>query len=292
MKILIVGGNGMIGHIFLKSWQSRHDVKVTLRRNLEDYQSYDLYSSDNSYTNVNVLNLDLLENLVKEFKPDCIVNCVGLTKQLINEKQPLKPLLINSIFPHQLLSLCAKNNIRLIHLSTDCVYSGKKGFYTEQDTSDAEDVYGRTKFLGEVSEDNSITIRKSTIGLELDSSHGLIEWLLNQKETIKGYTNAIYSGFPSYILSEIVENIILDHKDLKGIWHISSSPISKYDLLKKLVDRLDNFKIDIMPDDKINIDRSLDSSKFKKKTGFKAPSWDFMIDNLAKEINEKRYERR
>ena len=292
MKILILGGNGMIGHTFLRSWQSRHDVKVTLQRNLEDYKSFDLYNSDNSFTNINVLNLDLLDNLINGFKPDCIVNCVGLTKQLINQNQALKPLLINSVFPHQLLSLCVKNRIRLIHLSTDCVFSGKKGFYAEQDVSDAEDVYGRTKFLGEVSEGNSVTIRKSSIGLELDSNHGLIEWLLNQKETIKGYTNAIYSGFPSSILAEIVESVITDHKDLEGIWHISSSPISKYDLLQGLVDRLDNFEIDIMPDDKIMIDRSLDSSRFNKKTGFMAPSWDFMIEKLAKEINENRYERK
>jgi len=292
MKVLIVGGNGMIGHAFLQSWQSRHNVKVTLRKNLKEYQPYGLYSADNSFSNVDIFNIDLLENLIQEFKPDCVVNCVGLTKQLINENDTLSPLLINSAFPHQLLSVCRKSAVRLIHLSTDCVYSGEKGLYSEKDVPDAEDIYGRTKILGEISQDNSVTIRKSTIGQELDSSHGLIEWLLNQKGSIRGYTKAIYSGFPSSILAGIVENVMLDHKDLKGIWHISSSPISKYDLLEKLVDRLDNFKIDIMPDDKIKIDRSLDSSKFLKKTGYEPPSWDFMIDNLAKEINEKRYDHR
>ena len=287
MKILIIGGNGMLGHQFTKSLSKNHDVMATLRNGLDAYESFNLFSKENSYSNIDIRSLDSVIAVFKKFNPHTVINCSGVTKQLASDDTSAETIMVNSLFPHQLVSICTKYNSRLIQLSTDCIYSGAKGFYKEEDISDALDLYGRSKFLGEVNLDNVITLRKSTIGLELGSNHGLIEWFLKQRNSVKGYTKAIYSGFTSMVLAEVVENIIVEQKSLSGIWNLASSPISKFDLLNKLLDRLDKFEIEIVPDDKININRSLDPGKFHEVTGFLSPSWDDMLDQLAEEINKR-----
>lgn len=287
MKILIIGGNGMLGHQFTKSLSDNHDVMVTLRDGLDAYKSFNLFSKENSYSNVDIRSLDSVKAVFEDFAPQTVINCSGVTKQLTSNDTTADTIKVNSLFPHQLASVCTEYNSRLVQLSTDCIYSGAKGLYKEEDVSDALDLYGRSKFLGEVNLDNVITLRKSTIGLELGSNHGLIEWFLKQRSTVNGYTKAIYSGFTSVVLAEIVEKIIVEQKSLSGIWNLASSPISKFDLLNNLVDRLDKFEIEIVPDDKININRSLDPGKFKEVTGFISPSWDNMLDQLAEEINKR-----
>jgi dTDP-4-dehydrorhamnose reductase len=168
----------------------------------------------------------------------------------------------------------------MIHFSTDCVFSGKKGNYLESDQSDAEDLYGRTKFLGEVSYPHTVTLRSSIIGRELKARLGLIEWFLCQKGPVHGYKNAIYTGFTTDEMSKILLNVIIPNPALSGVYHVSSDPISKYDLLRLVKEKL-NLETEIIPDEGFRCDRSLDSSRFRSLTGYTPPSWEQMIEELA-----------
>ena len=292
MKILIIGGNGMLGHNFFRCWRDSHDVRVTLRNDFAFYSHHKVFSECKTFHGIDILNFDNLSDIIGSFNPDCIVNCSGITKQLSNVNSLENILMVNSVFPHKLNDICKNLGIRLIQLSTDCVFSGKKGNYTELDNSDAEDIYGKSKFLGEINDANTLTLRKSSIGLELENKHGLVEWFLNQKNSIQGYKGAIYSGFSCTHLALLIENIIINHPGLNGVLNLASQPITKYDLLRNLRDRLDNFSIDIIEDDKIKIDRSLDSSSFVEKTGIRIPQWEEMLDDLANEINERKNDSR
>ena len=222
MKILILGGNGMIGHNFFQSWKNKYEVKVTLKQRLIDLQKLKLFSLENSYENINVFNIRFIEDIFNKFSPNVVVNCIGITKQLADQMNPIPSILINSLFPNQLAKICEKFNSRLILLSTDCIFSGKKGLYKEKDVSDAQDLYGRSKFLGEVNKKNVLTLRKSSIGLEISSQHGLVEWFLCQTGSIKGYTRAIYSGLTTKELANVVESIIINYPDIYGIYNVAS----------------------------------------------------------------------
>lgn len=282
----------MLGHAFFKSWKENHEVKVTLQGESLQYKIHSIFDEKNSLFSLNALDFDKFSRHVRAFMPECIVNCIGVTKQLSNQNNIVNTMSINTILPHRLEVLCENLGIRLVQLSTDCIFSGKKGLYKEQDSSDADDLYGKSKFLGEVVGTNSLTLRKSTIGLELSNKHGLIEWFLNERDEVKGYSNAIYSGFTSSCLASIVEEIIMNHADLNGVLNLASKPISKYDLLVNLRDRLDDFHIDIIQDDKIKIDRSLNPDKFNRLTSIKVPTWNSMLDDLAEEINKRKYDSR
>lgn len=292
MKVLILGGSGMIGHNFFLSWRKRHDVRVTLKEGFEDYLSHGYFNQDNSFFNCDASNTDKLIEVIDSFKPDCIVNCIGVTKQLCCQENIENVLIINSLLPHKMDHICKMRGIRFIHLSSDCVFSGEKGNYNEADNLDAKDLYGRSKVLGEVDSTSCLTIRKSTIGLELNNKHGLLEWFLSQEKSIKGYSGAIYSGLATTHLASVIEKIIVEYPRLNKIINIASEPISKFNLLCGLRDRLEDCDIDIIEDDKISIDRSLDPSKFLKETSINIPSWDQMLDDLAKEINERKYDTR
>ena len=210
-----------------------------------------------------------------------VINCIGIIKQIEEAKDPIISITLNSLFPHQLAELCSQTNTRMFHMGTDCVFSGRTGNYTEDDISDAEDLYGRTKFLGEVNREGCLTIRTSIFGRDFSKQSALLEWFLsNRGGTINGYTKAIYTGFPTQILAGIMGDIIEDYPDLSGVYQIASDPISKYDLLSKINLALD-LNIKINPDDTFFCDRSLDSSKFRTETGYKIPDWDTMISALA-----------
>ncbi len=178
--------------------------------------------------------------------------------------------------------------IRLIHISTDCVFSGEEGGYTEGSLADATDVYGKTKYLGEVTGNNVLTIRTSIIGRELVRSRGLLEWFIsNRGGTVNGYDNAIFSGFPTVTFAGIIKDIILNHPELNGLYHVASNPIDKYTLLNMINDTM-HLGIKIVRLPAFRCDRSLDATKFSKATGFKPPPWSIMIDELAKDA--KQYE--
>lgn len=286
MKILLLGANGMIGYNIYQAWHDKHEMLLTVRNRPGDYPE-NIFSSVATAFETDVSDNQKLRSLIREFRPEAVVNATGITKQRATSSNVEETIKVNAVFPHQLSNLCAEYEARLVLLSTDCIFSGKKGRYTEDDVPDPLDLYGRTKLLGEVDRENVITIRKSTIGLELQNKHGLIEWFLGQKGQIKGYRKAIYSGLTTLRLAEIIDKILHEHPDLTGIWNISSDPIDKYDLLTRLSAALGRKNVEIIPDDSFMCDRSLDCSKFKAATGLDMPSWNMMIDELAEQIHNR-----
>lgn len=271
----------MLGHKLVQILSEEFQTAFTIRSNKNSIYKTGLLNSSDVFDHINVENIDKVEEVIAEFKPDFVLNAVGVIKQLPESKNDLLTLNINSIFPRNLANLTEKYKFKLINISTDCVFNGKKGNYTEFDFVDAEDLYGKSKFLGEVKGKNCLTIRTSIIGREIFTKHSLLEWFLNvQEPTVKGFTNAVFSGFPTQVLSEIIKNILQNHSALEGLYHVSSEPINKYDLLC-LVKKKFNLKTEIIPDDKFVIDRSLDSTRFKELTGYKSPNWEEMIESMA-----------
>jgi dTDP-4-dehydrorhamnose reductase len=289
VRILILGGDGMLGHQLLKSWQDTHDVRVTLRQNQSHYAKYNLFHTGNSFYNIDVRGFDDVIKVAETFKPDAVVNAVGIIKQRTEAQDAIMSLEINSLLPHRLSSLCEQLGSRLIHISTDCVFSGSKGNYLEDDLEDASDLYGRSKLLGEVTDSSAVTLRTSIIGLELARKKSLVEWFLNQRGAIRGFIKTIYSGFTTQELARIIEFILLKHSSLSGLWHVASAPINKYDLLKKLGDYLNKDNIKIEPSDELVCDRSLNASRFNETIGYQPPSWDEMLKELAQQIRERNH---
>lgn len=277
MKILVLGASGMLGNAMIRVLSENPDWQVygTIRSE----SSKRFFSSDiaqHLYSGIDVEQYDSLVQAFIKIRPNIVINCVGLIKQLADSNNPLQALPINSLLPHRLASLCDLVGARLVHMSTDCVFSGKKGNYRETDPSDAEDLYGKSKFLGEVDYPHAVTLRTSIIGHELQGSKSLIGWFLSQEKQCKGYVKAIYSGLPTVVLAQIVRNVIIRRTDLSGLYHVASAPISKYDLLR-LVAEIYEKPIRIIPDESLQIDRSLNSDKFREATGYVAPDWKEMI---------------
>ncbi len=217
MKILILGSAGMLGHKLYQVLSKSFQVSGTIKGDFESISRYGFFPKPNIDTRVNAEQILSVENAIRSNKPDVVVNCIGIIKSLSNSHDRLSSIQINALFPHQLYRICNKNNIRLIHISTDCVFSGKKGGYQETDVSDAEDIYGKTKFLGEVTGKNCLTIRTSLIGRELATSNNLIEWFLsNRGKKIKGYSNAVFNGFTTICFASIISKIIADKQDPGG----------------------------------------------------------------------------
>ncbi|PKL65052.1 MAG: NAD(P)-dependent oxidoreductase [Methanomicrobiales archaeon HGW-Methanomicrobiales-3] len=284
MKILILGATGMLGHKLMQVLSRQHTVTGTVRRNKSEISGHPIFSTMNIVGNVNVEKPESIYALIKTMHPDVIINCIGIVKQLPAARDPLQSITINSLFPHQLAVICQKNGTRLIHMSTDCVFSGKKGNYQETDQSDAEDLYGKTKYLGEVDYPGCLTIRTSIIGRELDTTHGLIEWFFSQEgKTVPGYTHAIFSGLTTLALSEMIGHIIDHHPALRGVYQIASAPISKYDLLC-LVKKTYGMNISVIPDNAVVNDRSLSPEKFRTETNIKIPSWEYMINQMHSDL--------
>ena len=240
--------------------------------------------------NENLVHIDAkdlinLNNKLIDLKPNVIINCIGLTKHLKDGNQPIEAIKLNALFPHQLYEISQSIGARLIHISSDCVFSGKKGFYSEEDLPDAEDLYGRSKALGEIFYQNSLTLRTSTIGHEINFRHGLLEWFLSQKDRCKGYKNAIFSGLPTVVFAEIIRDYIIPNNNISGLYHIAAAPIDKYELLK-IIAKVYNKDIKIELDENVRINRSLDASKFHKMTGYISPDWKSLIESMY-EFNNK-----
>ena len=283
MKILILGATGMLGHKLMQILSQKYPVTGTVRGNASDYANHPILSGLHLLGNISADDLAGIQQVIKQTKPDVMINCIGIVKQLPAAQDPLQSIAINALFPHYLAKICRQNNIRLIHMGTDCVFSGHTGNYSENDLSDAEDLYGKTKFLGEVNYPGCLTIRTSIIGRELSTSHGLLEWFLSQEgKTVPGYKRVIFSGLTIITLSEIISKIISDYPALNGIQQIASEPISKYDLLN-LVKKIYGMTITIEPDETFINDRSLNPQKFKKETNITIPSWEYMIDQMHRD---------
>jgi dTDP-4-dehydrorhamnose reductase len=281
MRILIFGGSGMLGHQLWRHLREKHEVWATLRRSVEPFRRIGLFTDDRVISGVDVSRSDHMVHALKTTRPDVVINCVGIVKQLKEAADPIVSLEINSLLPHRMAQLCELADARLIHMSTDCVFNGRKGNYIEDDPSDAEDLYGRTKFLGELPYQHCVTIRSSIIGHELESKSGLIEWFLSQRgKTIRGFRKAIYTGFTTIEIARILEMIITQFPDLSGLWQVSSAAINKYDLLK-IAQKHYRWTGEILPDDQFACDRSLNSERFRTRTGYVPPEWDTMISELA-----------
>lgn len=233
---------------------------------------------------------DGLLGVMADFRPEAVVNAVGIVKQRGAAKEEIPSLEVNSLFPHRLALLCEATGARLVHMSTDCVFSGRKGNYTEEDIPDAEDLYGRTKLLGEISEPGCVTLRTSIIGLELSRKRGLIEWFLAQKGEIRGFTKAIYTGLTTAEMSRVIERVLVQQPDLSGVWQVASEPIDKYDLLTRFSKVLGREDISIVPDDSVWIDRSLSAVAFEHATGYHAPGWNEMLEELGAEVRQRQGE--
>jgi dTDP-4-dehydrorhamnose reductase len=286
MRVLILGGDGMLGHRLLAHLAPRHEVRVTLRRPLDDYARFGLFDRNNSLPDVDVRDAAALDRAVAGFAPDAVVNATGIVKRRADPRIDITSMEVNAIAPHLVQRVCRGRRARLVHLSTDCVFSGKKGNYSEQDRPDPEDVYGLSKLLGETGGPGVLTLRTSMIGPELDRKTGLVEWFLSRRdaaEPVSGWRRAVFSGFTTAELARLIEMLLTRHPAAAGLYHASAAAISKYDLLAGLERRL-GLGIAIEPADEPVIDRSLDSTRFRAAFGYAPPAWDAMLDELAADL--------
>jgi dTDP-4-dehydrorhamnose reductase len=298
MEILILGGAGMLGHKLFQRLRTSHpDTACTIRGTVASsaLSHIDLFQHGGVIEGMDASDTSALQNLLAQEKPCVVINCIGVVKQRAAAKQPIPSIEINALLPHRLAESCRRIGARLIHFSTDCVFSGRRGNYTEEDISDAEDLYGRAKYLGEVACGGALTLRTSIIGHELARDESLLEWFLSESrlrnaterplghhdyEPVHGFTRAIYSGVTTNYLARVVEELVPEHPDLSGLYQVAAQPISKFDLLRLLRDayRLD---IEITPDSSLFCDRSMKGDKFARATGLITPTWSELIDELA-----------
>jgi len=279
-RILVVGASGMLGHEAIRVlapdfevWGACRDPRVLpdlgvpTKRMLAGLDATDSHAA---YA------------LIQRVRPDLVLNAVGIVKQRADAKAAIPSIQVNSLWPHVLAHACAANDARMVHVSTDCVFSGSRGGYVETDVPDAFDLYGRSKLLGEVTDrENTVTLRTSIIGWQLGEPTGLVGWFAaHRNEELKGFTKAVFSGLTTQALTEVIRDIVMQDASLSGLWHVSAEPIDKYTLLTKLAEYA-GWDVDITPSEELVIDRSLDSSRFRERTGWVAKSWDEMLDGLA-----------
>lgn len=281
MKVIVLGATGMLGSTVFKYLSGFPDISVTgTVRNRSAFKYFDHSATDRLLANVDVLDNDSLVQAFNSVKPDVVVNCIGLIKQFADANDPLCALPINAMLPHRLANICELMSARLIHISTDCVFSGRKGMYTESDLSDAEDLYGKSKYIGEVADrDHVLTLRTSIIGHELNSNASLVDWFLTKQGTVKGFSKAIFSGLTTWEMARVIHQYVLPSKNLSGLYHLSVDPIDKCSLLN-LIANVYGKDINIVPDSAICIDRSLDSTRFRKAVGYVPPSWVELIQAM------------
>lgn len=280
MKVLVFGASGMIGNALIRVLSEKKEWQVfgTLRSESAK-RFFSPTISSNLMTGIDVDKHDTLARVFSQVKPDVVINCIGLTKHHKEADDPLLAIPINALLPHRMAEVCSVAGTRLVHVSTDCIFAGTKGAYVENDPADANDIYGKLKFLGEVKYPNAITLRTSTIGHELQTTYGLLEWFLSQKGRCTGFNRAIFSGLPSTVFAQIVRDIVIPRTDLSGLYHVGANPISKYDLIC-LIAKVYGKSIDIIQDNEFVIDRSLNSGRFCKATGFVAPAWPELIQSM------------
>lgn len=281
-KVLVLGATGMLGHTLFTEFFRNSDIDVygTVRSKNNVTQYFSSTILNNIIELADVSDIHLVKTVISSLKPHMVINCVGVIKQLPSANNAVTTISINALLPHQLAQVCAENGVRLIHISTDCVFDGTKSYYTEKDVSDAKDLYGKSKHLGELENyDHCVTLRTSIIGHELNTQYGLIEWFLAQKQQVKGFTKAIYTGFPTIELAHIIAGFVIPNNNLKGLYQVASEPISKYDLLK-LVIHVYRKEIEIIPEEQFYCDRSLNGNKFYEAVGYKAPEWPELVEKM------------
>src|ERR1017187_10642545 len=266
-RVMVLGGAGMLGHKMFQVVQERlAGTFCTVREDIRKppFGRVELLQGDDVIPGVDVTDFAALEAILSAFRPEFVVNCVGVIKQRAEAVSPIPSITINSLLPHKLAQMAARWGGRVVHFSTDCVFSGRRGEYTEEDHSDAEDLYGRTKLLGEVTVANALTLRTSIIGRELTEHRSLLDWFLAQNhKTVRGYRNVIYSGVTTNHLADLVASIIQDHHGLNGLYQVASAPISKYDLLRLLREAF-QLDVQIEPDDLEKSNRSMKCDRLRE----------------------------
>ena len=274
----------MLGHKMFQILRNRFPETIcTTREDVKQtpFDKVELLQGSDVITGVDVMDFERLQGFLKEIRPDYIVNCVGIVKQRQEARMAIPSISINSLLPHKLADFAEKWGGRVIHPSTDCVFDGKVGGYTESDESSADDLYGKSKYLGELHCDNGLTLRTSIIGRELADHRSLLDWFLTQKgKTVRGYRRVIYSGVTTNQLAEVVTEVILKFPTIHGLYQVVSEPISKYELLCKIRDGF-KLEVNITPDDTEVSDRSMKGDKFFQTTGYRCPSWAELVQQLA-----------
>lgn len=279
-RVLVFGATGMLGSTLFRILSA--DQTIDTFGTMRDASGAQYFSPEFHRALIPNVHLEGESGLLKAFsvaQPDIVINCIGIIKQLPNSNDHLESLAVNASLPHRLASYCNVANARLVHFSTDCVFSGKQGQYREEDFVDAYDLYGRSKFLGEVNYANTLTLRTSIIGHELSSNKSLVDWFLSQTREIKGFKKAIFSGLPTVEVARVVRELVIPNPELSGLYHLSVDPINKYDLLNLIADVYKK-SIKIVPDDRLVIDRSLNSDNFRERTGFSPRSWRKLIEDM------------
>ena len=282
-RILVIGANGMLGGSIHRYFSRKNNFTVLGTVRSEVVKSrLSLNGFDNIVSGIDIREFDKLTQVFSDFKPNIVFNCVGLIKQLAESKKAVPAIEINSLLPHRLAELCGFYNARLIHFSTDCVFSGDRGMYKESDVPDASDIYGRSKLLGEVNYAPHVTLRTSIIGHERDSNVSLVDWFLNQTGEVRGFTNAFFSGLPTIYVANFVDGFILPNPHVTGLRHLSVDKIDKHTLLQ-LVKEIYGKQIKIAPYHDFRIDRSLDSSSLRGEVGFFPPKWPELVEMMYQE---------
>jgi dTDP-4-dehydrorhamnose reductase len=281
-KVLIVGAAGMLGNAIFRFFSSddRYTAFGTLRAGAA-LRHFTTIERQSLIVGVDVMKDSDLVAVLADVKPDIVINCVGVIKQHYAVRNHLITLSTNAVLPHRLAQLCRLAGARLVHISTDCVFSGRKGNYLETDFADADDLYGRSKYLGEINYPHTVTLRTSIIGHELENSKSLVDWFLSQQGTVKGYRSAIFSGLPTVEVARVIADFVIPHDDLTGVYHLSSEPINKCDLLG-LVARIYKKNIEIIPNGSVVIDRSLNSERFRRETGYNPLPWPELISEMRR----------
>jgi dTDP-4-dehydrorhamnose reductase len=282
-RVLILGVGGMLGSTIFKwlSLNTEHEIFGTARDDLPVTRLLRDRNSNRIVTGVYAQDLGSIREAALKTRPTILINCIGIIKQRTQSKDPLLSISVNSMLPHCLASIAKEVGARLILFSSDCVFSGRAGLYRESDIPDPLDLYGRSKLLGEISAENVLTLRTSIVGHELNSNYGLIEWFLSQKNSVKGYTEAIFSGLTTLEVAKILYSYVINNRKINGLYHLSGAPINKYSLLK-LVSVQYNHSIQIEADSTVVINRSLDCTRFKSATGYAPRDWEALIRDLQR----------
>lgn len=286
MKVLVLGADGMLGHKLMQRLAGSVEATGTLRAARPDAAVVDALPGARIIGGVDASSIASVAAAMETASPTVVVNGIGIVKQRRDARDPAASIQVNALFPHLLATLCAERGARLVHFSTDCVFSGRDGPYREDDASDAEDLYGRTKYLGEVTGQGCLTLRSSIIGHALRGQFGLIDWFVAQRGgQVNGFAGALYTGLPTVVMADLVVRILTEWPHLEGLCQVASAPISKYDLLR-LVDRIYRLGIRVDRDDAFRCDRRLDGSRLRGCIGWSPPPWEDMVVRMLSDAEE------
>lgn len=280
-RALIFGGGGMLGHELWRTCRRAGlDAFATVRPERLEGPPASVLDPAATLTGVRAEDPASVAWAIEECGAEVAVNCIGVVKQSAAAQDAVTAIRVNSLFPHELAAACRERGVRLVHVSTDCVFSGRRGRYSEDDPPDPIDLYGRSKLLGEVEAEGVLTLRTSMIGRELQGANGLLEWFLSQQGgTVRGFAHALFTGPTAPVLASVIAEHAIPG-ELEGLFHVGAEPIDKHSLLCMLRDTF-SLDVEIERDEGVRIDRSLDSSRFREATGWRPPSWAEMVAELA-----------